>query len=327
MADKTTRRQFLKKAALAGAAITGLPALTGAAEKVIRDTQGKSPVVIATDKAMVARDGRIVQDVANRTLDRGIAKLMGTSSAGDAWGKLFSAQDVVGIKVNCLCGKGVSTRPEVVSAVIGGLKQAGVKEDNIIVWDRATSDLTKCGYEPNKDGPGVKCYGDDGDWGETIKLGVFNGRITKVISQKITALVNVPILKTHSGAGMSCCLKNHYGSFDNPGAHHDNHCNPAMADFNAIPAVKSKTRLVVIDALRPQYDGGPSLKADAQFDYYSLITARDPVAADACCLDIIEDKRAESGLDSIAFKVKWLQSAQDRDVGVCDRSKIDLIRV
>ena len=30
-------------------------------------------------------------------------------------------------------------------------------------WDRATGDLVKNGYEPNKDGPGVKCYGDDGD--------------------------------------------------------------------------------------------------------------------------------------------------------------------
>jgi hypothetical protein len=101
-----------------------------------------------------------------------------------------------------------------------------------------------------------------------------------------------------------------------------------MADFSAIPAVKDKTRLVVIDALRPQYDGGPSLKADAQFNYYGLMTSIDPVAADYEGLEIIQAKRREVGLAPIpAADTAWLQSAQERGIGICDPVRIELVNV
>lgn len=325
---RTTRREFLKQVALTGAAVTGLPGAVEAAEKALSGPEGKSRVIVATDKAVLKDESQVVQSVLEKMLDRSVAKLTGTSSGAEGWQKLFKPEDVVGIKVNCLFGKGVSTRPEMAQAVVRGLKLAGVKEQNIIIWDRSTNDLVKCGFKPNKDGAGALCYGDDGDWGELIEQGEFKGRISKIISDKVTAFVNLPILKTHGIAGISCCLKNHYGSFDNPGSHHGGHCNPAMADFSAIPVVKKKTRLVVVDALRPQYDGGPGLKADAQFDHYSLMASLDPVAADYEGLQVIQKRRTESGLDPIGPKVTaWLQSAQERGVGVCDPAKIEVIRV
>jgi uncharacterized protein (DUF362 family) len=210
-------------------------------------------------------------------------------------------------------------------AIAKGLLSAGVKEDNIIIWDRSTSDLVKVGYKPNT-GSGVKCYGDDGAWGDVIERGAFKGRITKVISEKVTAFVNAPILKTHGITGISNALKNHYGSFDNPGSHHDNHCNPAMADFSSIPVVKDKTRLVVVDAMRPQYDGGPGLKADAQWNLYSLMVGTDPLAIDYQGLQIIQKKRQEAGVELIKPKATaWLESAQERGVGTCDPSKIEIV--
>lgn len=322
---KTTRREFLKRVALTGAAISGLPAAATAAQKAMAG--GKSRVVIATDRAVLA-DGAVVESVLDRMLAQSIVKLTGAEDAAAGWGALFSPDDVVGIKVNCLFGKGVSTRPEVVMGIVRGLKQAGVRESNIIIWDRSTGDLIKSGFTPNKGNNGVLCLADDGDWGETIEQGTFKGRITKMISERVTAYVNAPVLKTHGIAGISCCLKNHYGSFDNPGNHHSNHCNPAMADFSAIPLVKKKCRLVVADALRPQYDGGPGLKADAQFDYYSLILSTDPVAADAEGLKVIQARRKELNMDALpAEKTAWLRSAQERGVGVCDPEKIELVRV
>jgi len=323
---KTTRREFLKQAALTGAAISGIPAVVEAAEKTLQGPGSKSRVVIARDAAVLRGDGQVAESVLQKMLDRSIAKLTNARSGADGWKKLFKPSDVVGIKVNCLFGKGVSTRPEVAQAVVKGLISAGVKEENIIIWDRSTGDLIKVGYKPNRDGAGVKCYGDDGDWGATVENGSFKGRITKVISEKVTALVNVPILKTHGIAGMSCCLKNHYGSFDNPGSYHGNHCNPGLAEFSAIPAVKNKTRLVVVDALRPQYNGGPGLKTDEQWDYHAIIVSRDPVAADAHGLRIINEKRVQEGVGAIKDKVtSWLQSAQDLGVGVCDLSRIELM--
>ncbi len=98
-----------------------------------------------------------------------------------------------------------------------------------------------------------------------------------------------------------------------------------MADFSAIPMVKSKTRLVVVDAIRPQYDGGPGLRQEAQFNNYAIFASRDPVAADAFGLSIIQKKREQAGLDPIkAEKTAWLQSAQERGVGVCDLDRVEI---
>jgi len=325
---KTTRREFLKHIAATGAAVAGLPAVAEAAEKAISGPGGKSRVVIATDTGALKGDSEIVQSVIEKMLDRSVARLTGAPSGAAGWKKLFKPEDVVGIKANCLFGKGVSTRPEMAQAVARGLMSAGVKAENIIIWDRSTGDLIKCGFKPNKDGAGVKCIADDGDWGEVIEQGAFKGRITKIISERVTAFVNLPILKTHGMSGISCSLKNHYGSFDNPNKHHGNHCDPAMADFSSIPVVKNKSRLVVVDALRPQYDAGPGLKEDAQWNNYSLMVSADPVAADTCCLEIIQKKRIQLGIDPIKPKVTaWLTSAQERGVGVCDPDKIEIIRV
>jgi len=327
MGSKTTRREFLKQAALTGAAITGLPAIAGAAEGVL-GASGKSRVVLATDGAVLRSDTEIVQSVLDKMLGRSVAKLMNASTGAEAWKKLFSPGDVIGIKVNCLCGKGVATHPEMVTAVVSGLRMAGVREENIIIWDRSSRDLMKCGYKINKDKSGVKCYGDDDDWGEVITRGAFKGRITKFISEKCNGFVNVPILKSHGITGISCCLKNHYGSFDNPGSHHDNHCNPAMADFNSLPVVRKKTRLVVVDAIRPQYEGGPDLKPEMQWNYYSLLVSTDPLAADYQGLKIIERKRNELNMQPFGDKVTaWLEAARERGVGTCDPNRIELVTV
>lgn len=328
MGHKTTRREFLKQMALTGAAFTTLPGVVQAAGKIAQTAGGKSRVVITTDAAALTKENEVVQAVVEKMLAKTMARLTDSKSGATAWRKLFSPSDVVGIKINCLFGRGVSTRPEVVNAVIAALKAAGVDANNIIVWDRSSVDLIKCGFIPNKDGAGVKYFADDGQWGPAMQQGAWKGRISTVISEKVTAIVNVPILKTHGITGISCCLKNHYGSFDNPGNHHGNHCNPAVADFSSLPMVKDKTRLVVVDALRPQHSGGPGLLAQDQFNYYGMMVSADPVAADYQGLQIIQDKLTQLGLERIPDeKVPWLTSAQERGVGTCDPRKIELLRV
>lgn len=326
MGHKTTRREFLKNMALTGAALTSLPGVVEAADKITKPAD-KTRVVISTDTSCLDKDNEVVQAAVEKMLDRSLAKLTGSGSGADAWKKLFSSKDVVGIKINCLFGIGVSTRPEVVNAVIAGLLTAGVKEDNIIVWDRSSVDLIKCGYTPNKDGAGVKYFADDDSWGPLIERGAFKGRISTVINEKVTAIVNMPILKTHGITGISGCLKNHYGSFDNPGNHHANNCNPQLADFNAIPVVKNKTRLVVMDVIRPQHSGGPGLQVRDQFNHYSIMLGTDPVAVDCVGLKIIQDKLRQMNREPISDKkLRWMASAQERGVGTCDASKIELLR-
>jgi uncharacterized protein (DUF362 family) len=311
-----------------GTAVAGLGILNN--EDVLAapedEKPGKSKVVLVTDKSLLPND-KIDQKIAERMIGQAITKLTGKNNGPDAWKSLFSPTDVVGIKVNCLFGKGVSTHPEIAYDVVTGLTMAGVKPDNIIIWDRSTGDLVKCGYIPNK-GQGVKVLADDGDWGDEYKSGAFHGRLSKIITQKITAIVNVPILKTHGMAGISCALKNHYGSFDNPGAAHGDGCNPWLADLNALPQIKDKTRLIIVDAARPQCDGGPGLDTKVQFNYFSILAGKDPLAIDRIGLEIINEQRKKTGKPELtAGRLKWFASATKTGVGVSDLSKIDLIRI
>ncbi len=322
---KTTRREFLKQAAIGGTVIAGLPGLVEAAETTPK-ASAKTRIVIARNASMLKGD-EVDQKVIEQMLGRAMMRLTSKSTSAGSWKSLFKPDDVVGIKINGLFGPTVSTRPEFVNAVIAGLKSAGVKPENIIVWDRAAKDLEKCGFTPNKTGPGVIYYSDDGDWGKEVRLGSFNGKVSKVFD-RITALINMPIVKHHGGAGISCCLKNHYGSINNAGAHHGNDCHPYLADLNAIPQIKDKTRLIVADVLKPQADDGPRRNPSAQWEYHSLMVGTDPVAIDLQAYRIIEERRKEVGISSVAHKVeKTLASAAERGAGTNDPSKIEVIRI
>ncbi len=326
MSRKTTRREFLRDAAVTGIAVSGVPFLSRSA--IASDGGGKSRVVITTDKSCISSNDDIVFDNVKTMLEKTIASVGQKSSAVDSMKSMFSKDDVVGIKVNTLFGPGVSTRPEIVEMVIDLLYKAGVDKNNIIVWDNATQRLIKGGFTINKDADGPKVHGEDGDWGESIQNGAFSGRISKILSEKITALINMPILKHHSIAGISCALKNHYGSFDNPGEHHGNHCNPAMADFSAINVVKEKTRLVIVDALRPQIDKGPGHSPKNIRNAYTLLASTDPVAVDHEGLKIIQSLRKEDGMGQIGSDVTgWKHSAATRGVGTDDDANIEVIQV
>lgn len=329
---KSTRREFLKQTAATAAGIYGLgglaPGLASAAGK-----DGKSRVVIARSPGLIVNSqGMLNGKLVEKVLGDAMVRLTGAANAEAAWKGLFSPKDVVGIKVNCLFGRAASTRPEVAMAVAAGLQTAGVKPENIIIWDRSSHDLIKAGYTICKEPGKVQCYGTDGDYEpEATRQGSFNGRLAKILTQKITALVNVPILKDHGMSGITLAMKNHYGSFHNPGAHHGNHCDPYCADANAVPVIREKTRLIVADLVKPICNGGPGLNSpEHQWDYKGLMVGFDPVATDTVGLQIIEEKRKEFGLPTLeqaGRPVLKLASAAARGLGTNDLAKIELVKI
>ena len=326
MGEKTTRREFLRQMALSGVALSGIGGLGSAVAAA--EPSGKSRVIGVTNAQVVTAEGGFAQAVLDKMVGQGIAKLAGAKSGAAGWKKYFGPNDVVGIKVNCLFGKGASTHPEVVNAVTAGLMMAGVKPENIIIWDRSTNDLVKCGFTINKDGKGPRCDANDNEWGETFTLGSFSGKLTKILTDQVTALVNVPMLKHHGLSGISCALKNHYGTINNPGSCHDGGCSPYLADINALAPIKDKTRLVVVDAIRPMADGGPSLKNRRMlWDYHSLLVSTDPAAIDYIGWQIIEEQRRTLGLKPLRQPANWLAAAAERGVGNTDPGKIDFIRI
>ena len=314
------RRGFIGATAAAGVGLAVLPGRYSPA-------QGQKSTVVRAIRDNAVTDEDVVDaGVVKAMVDETVAKLVGEGSAEAAWKKLFGPDDVVSVKINCLFGLGACTHREVTEAVVAGLQSAGVADKSILVWDRAVGDLLKSGYDPN-DGEGVQYI--DTAWEDTPTVsGSFNGPLAKIVTRPdITAIVNVPVLKSHSNPGMTLALKNHYGSFKNPNQHHDNNCDPYLTDVNALPVIRDKTRLIVADALRPVGNGGPMANDESTWTYGGIMAATDPVAIDAVGLTILDAYRDEQGMPPIAPKTRFLQTSQTAGLGVCDADKVEVVDI
>ena len=140
-----SRRDFLKHTALgvvgAGIGMNGfrnLPAAFGADEQL--PSFDKS-TVIAIKSSGIMKEGKPDQKIIQNMMDEGMFALTGKKTTAEAWRTFFTPEDVVGIKINPIGGVKLSTRPEVVSAIVLGLIAAGVKENNIIIWDRFSNQI------------------------------------------------------------------------------------------------------------------------------------------------------------------------------------------
>lgn len=107
----------------------------------------------------------------------------------------------------------------------------------------------------------------------------------------ISALVCLPALKAHWLTGIGTVIKNYILYSGAPQRYHYQD-SAKLGEIWNLPQVKGKTRLVLVDALRPLCDKGPQPDPRYQWAYNGLIASFDPVAVDAVGLKIIEAKRA-----------------------------------
>jgi uncharacterized protein (DUF362 family) len=303
-----SRRDFLRRLATGSAAVGlgGIGLLStritgGVAGRLLTAAQAASPlpeksrIVIVKDPRVLKDDNSVDADVLQRMVDTAVCQLTDKQQTGDAWAELVKPDDLVSLKINCISGITFSTRPEMVKAVVNGLLQANVVPDNIIAWDRTDKELARAGYQINFDGPGVKCFGTDhvgyGDEVATDPDGRWRTQFSRILTERCTALVNLPILKTHGETGITAALKNHMGSHNRTGAWHSD--LSAIAYLSAAEPVSSRTRLCLSDALRPLYNAGPGDNPRFRWNFYGIIAGLDPVAHDVVCAKIIQDKRNE----------------------------------
>jgi hypothetical protein len=254
-------------------------------------------------------------------LDTGLAVLTDVADAASIWRALFDPGERVLLKVNCIAYGG-PTQPAVTYAVAQRLQEAGLRGENILIFDRTDHELAAAGHTLNDGGPGVQCHGTQGK-GSEAPLSQARVRFFQELD-RYDAIVNLPTPKQHSGAGVSVSLKNHYGSVDNPGALHGNWCDPAIAELNAQPNVREKTRLIVGAALnvspgdwnRPEREN-------------ALLLSFDPVALDTVARDILVRHRQAMNLDSryLVEGSRHLRTAQSLNLGATDADLIDLREV
>jgi uncharacterized protein (DUF362 family) len=322
--------------------------------RVVRVKTGANPVGQKIDGARVLRE-----------VEAGMARLTGEKDMARAWGRFVGPKDVVGIKVNPIGEKILSTKPEVVDAVIAGLMAAGVRKENIVVWDRRHFELLDAGLGPERfpgirvlgtevKGPDGGFYDDKGQlWAkdnidreslpyvaeveekydkELMGYMLNEGKesyFTRIVTSTVTKIVNVPILK-NAGATTTCCLKNlSFGSLSNTSRLHKLWMK-AVAEPVAFPPLRDKVVLNVVDGLQACYDGGPGANPKFIYDANVLMFGTDPVAVDSVAHDIVVKERMARGVQQIDNKAKagaFLFIAEGLGLGVAAREKIDLIDV
>jgi uncharacterized protein (DUF362 family) len=334
----TSRREFLKEAATGAVLLSSQAPRSFAGLLDARAEAGKSRVVVARDAALYSSDKQLDPQRVGALLDRAIASYTGIKEPVAAWKHIVAqghAEDkVIGLKTNGLGGKGISTHAVLVFAIAERLQRAGVKPGNILVWDRNARDLQACGLTINTDPSRIRCYGSDvSGFADTVEtFAGSHARFSKILTNECAMVINLPILKDHSMAGVTFAMKNMYGVVEKPQDLHAGGCNPGVADLNAFPVVRQKIGLTIGDAMSSVYDGGPGFHPERLWYPNALIVGEDRVAIDHTAWGILERKRAEMGLPTFEtagrppLYIATAASATHR-LGTNDPNRIHLLEV
>jgi uncharacterized protein (DUF362 family) len=331
---RASRRDFLKGALTGAAALSvgGGTELALAAETA--PAQAKSKVVIARDPLLRGTGSTVDPDRMLGLLDRAMQEAFNRDHPLDAWKKLVRPGESVGLKVNTLGGRGISTNRELVQAICERLQEAGIKPGDIVVWDRETDEMERGGFQVAMGGNRVQCFGTDQvDYEQELAAwGSVGSRLSKILTQRTNVLINLPVLKDHDGAGVTIGLKNMYGVIHNPNKYHPDGCNPYIADLNMLPEIRTRLRLTLCDATTAMYEGGPAYKPEHSWHFNGLLVSQDPVALDYTGWQIIERKRAENGLKTLAAEDRapnYIATAADKEhrLGTCDPRRISVVEV
>jgi len=303
-----------------------------AAELVSSPT--KTKVAVAHDALLRGAGGAVDSRRILNLLDHAMQGLLGADEPARLWAKIVVPGQLVGIKVNTLGGRGISSNVQLVEAICERLQGAGIKAQQIVVWDRDSTELERAGFRVHTGGNEVQCFGTDrvGYEDDLVSHGSVGSRLSKILTQRCDVLINVPVLKDHDGAGVTIALKNMYGVIHNPNKYHPNGCDPYIADVNMLPEIRTKLRLTICDATSACYEGGPSFKPEFTWQHNALLVAQDSVALDTIGWQMIERKRAEKGLktlDAEGRAPRYVATAADaaHRLGTNDPRRITLTEV
>ena len=328
------RRDFLRTSisagVIVGAGSTVQPAFAQQAEK--------SRVVVVRNLAMASEtDERAINAMLAAMVHESVRLLAGGKrSREEAWRQYLKPEDIVGVKLNCIAPPMVP-HPAIVEAIAEGASFCAVPRNNVIVFDKEDRDLQKSGYTINHGGTDVQCYGTVGPPGagnpgyeerQTYRRDTAY-HLSRIVSRQCTAIVNVPVIKDHAYAGVTCALKNHFGCIDNPNEFHKrNNCCPAVIDVGKDQYISGKQRLIICDARAVQYEGGPSFKPEYLQPYYAVLAATDPVAMDATAIRLVDMCRTkyEMGLlESRPNKPVHVAEGARQGLGTDDQSRIEVV--
>ena len=254
------------------------------------------------------------QDRVNAMVNAGLCGLTGKATVAEAWQTLlpnYLAGEGIAIKANfnnTMSGDSPALSnpiPHVFLPVLQGLVTRGVRQQDIWFYD-VSRRIPSYFYTPIHNAyPNIKFF----DLSHEEITYTLNAQVSisapggGVVVQNIPDqaarakyLINAPIMRNHSSAGVTLGFKNHFGSIHHPWGFHE------LGEISSIPSVlrdlyKSpwfgpKTILTLGDgifAALGQQDSEPSPWVIFGDDYpKSLFFAKDPVAIDSVMADFLD---------------------------------------
>jgi len=249
------RRHFLGAAAAAGA-VAGIPISHVSAQEpraagtVEHDEKWGIPGPYPGRVIDVHHPGMIRNDVKNReaireAVSRGMKELTGADDSVSAWKSFFEPGDVVGIKMNPVGNPLANSSSELMLEVIEGLKAAGVKTRDIVVFERYRDEFINakmhtavpegidwCGLGVEYNAHQVDLKGVDNlqtddlnrvsgyDPDEFVVMELIpagenprderakRSHLGLLVTRRVNKIVLLPVLKDHGSAGVTGALKN-----------------------------------------------------------------------------------------------------------------------
>lgn len=363
---KTARRDFLRSAALAGAAAIGQVHSKASTSKPGMPGPFPGRVVAVEHTGCIAGNIYQAQPI-RQMMERGMTLLTGAPGWPDAWRSMFEKGDVVGIKVSPVGGKNLCSDQTVLHSILDGLKEAGVPASDVIVFSRYHDEIYEAGIDKwipagvrvefaseryNETQLDMDGYDQDHFMemalikpGESLTDPHFRrSYVAKIVTQKINKLINLPVLKHHQSAGVTIALKNmSHGMVNNVNRSHLtptlNACGVFIPSVVSLPVIREKAVLHISDGVRASYHGGPSGRPKYMWEHKTLYFATDPVALDKTGWKAIDAKRAAVGMRSIALskpdpvsgflncQVEHIEIAGQLGLGVFEDKKIDVRRL
>jgi hypothetical protein len=275
-------------------------------------------VSVGSEKCVDTSTGQALADVVRVRMARGMRELTGAASTGEAWRRFFAPADVVGIKVNCGGYPYCISDYGIVAETIRQLREVGVPVSQIYIYERFQTQLDESNYTPHiPEGLQIVAaeranrYSDNSGYDPAtyLEANLFGEEDTRsnmmrLVSQRLTKIINIPNMKDHGATGATGCLKNiAYGSFSNVARTHQrgkSHTYSIVGRLASIEPLRSRTVLQIMDGLRGVWHGGPFARTTKYVFYPKrIVFGTDPVAIDRLLLDVIDNERKKHGAISI----------------------------
>ncbi|NOX59652.1 MAG: DUF362 domain-containing protein [Planctomycetes bacterium] len=319
-----SRRDFIVGSAIAAGAAALHTSSAGAADRVGTshgmDRHGTRQVrVIQARSDNVMMPVGIHEEVLRDLLEIVVTRLSGEDNAAKAWQTFLKPDDVIALKFNRNGAKTIGTTGSLLKAFVASLENAGFDPSQIVAVE-VTPELRSL----------TRTRAPVDGWSnKVVDFGSGSDQLAAWLDD-VTAIINVPFLKTHNLCRMTGALKNlSHAVVKHPARYHANGCSPFIGDIVALPQIDGKVRLHIADALRIVFEGGPIPHEDDIWDGGMLLGSTDPVALDVSGLRLIDQVRAAVDLPPIgeAGLPEYLVASDSRGVGTSKTHEILLQKV